>query len=180
MKVIINKAMFWMFALTLAVSGTIAVGNLSAQNNPQTGASGQGSLPAITASGDTRKRQFSLSAKRQSDGTVSGRANLHNPSFTGSNGQKYQLQIDISCMKVIGNVAFFGGLTRRTNDENLVDAVYFSIEDNGNPGAGSDKISRVFFFDDDPNTTGDPQLCQNNNIGDFPMEVIESGNINLR
>jgi len=83
-------------------------------------------------------------------------------------------------MKVIGNVAFFGGLTRRTTDPNLVDAVYFSIEDNGEPGADNDRISRAFFFDDDPNTQGDPQLCQGNVIGDFPMEEIQSGNINLR
>ena len=61
-----------------------------------------------------------------------------------------------------------------------MDAVYFSVQDNGEPGAGVDRLSRAFFFDDDPNTTGDPQLCQNNQPGDFPMEFIESGNIGLR
>jgi len=44
----------------------------------------------------------------------------------------------------------------------------------------NDGISRAFFSDDDPNTTGDPQLCQNNQVGDFPMEFIENGNIGLR
>jgi hypothetical protein len=83
-------------------------------------------------------------------------------------------------MKVIGNVAFFGGTTRRTNDPSLVDAVYFSVQDNGEPGRDKDMISRVFFFDDDPNTQGDPQLCQGNVLGDFPMEPIESGNIQVR
>jgi hypothetical protein len=90
------------------------------------------------------------------------------------------LQVDISCMKVIGNIAFFGGLTRRTNDPNLDEAVYFSVQDNGEPGKERDQISSVFFFDDDPTTTGDPQLCQGNVVGDFPMMPIDSGNIQIR
>lgn len=80
----------------------------------------------------------------------------------------------------IGNVAFFGGTVKRTNDPSLVDAVYFSIQDNGEPGRERDKISSVFFFDGDPGTTGDPQLCQGNVLGDFPMNTIESGNIQLK
>jgi hypothetical protein len=144
-------------------------------------ANGQGTLLDVDENGNTIRRQFSFSARRNSDGTVKGNAVLHNPAFTGENGkQKYQLQIDISCMKVIGNTAFFGGTTRRTNDPNLVDAVYFSVQDNGEPGRGKDAISRVFFFDEDPTTVGDPGLCQNNTVGDFPMEVIDSGNIQVR
>lgn len=152
----------------------------SAAQNTKEGASGQGTLLDVNQDGNTVRRQFSLSAHRNADGTVQGNAVLHNPAFETDKNQKYQLQIDISCMKVIGNVAFFGGTTRRTNDPNLVDAVYFSVQDNGEPGRGRDAISRVFFFDNDPNTTGDPQLCQGNNLGDFPMETIESGNIQVR
>jgi ribosomal protein L28 len=180
MKNLAKKTILGAF-LAAAVTFAMAGGDhTSARNNASVGASGQGSLPAVNESGDTRKRQFSFSAHRQDNGTVKGNAVLHNPTFTTANGQKYQLQIDISCMKVIGNTIFFGGLTKRTNDPNLVDAAYFSVQDNGEPGKGTDKISRVFFFDDDPNTTGDPQLCQGNVIGDFPMETIESGNINVR
>jgi len=134
----------------------------------------------LNENGDSVRRQFSFSAHRQQDGTVKGNAVLHNPAFTTENGQRYQLQINISCLKVIGNVAYFGGTTQRTNDPSLVDAVYFSVQDNGEPGRGVDKISRVFFFDDDPTTIGDPQLCQLNNVGDFPMETIESGNIQVK
>ena len=152
----------------------------SAAQNTNEGASGQGTLLDTNADGNSVRRQFSLSAHRNADGTVKGNAVLHNPAFETDKNQRYQLQVDISCMKVIGNVAFFGGTTRRTNDPNLVDAVYFSVQDNGEPGRGRDAISRVFFFDDDPTTTGDPQLCQGNNLGDFPMEVIESGNIQVR
>jgi hypothetical protein len=128
---------------------------------------------------DGSKRQFSFSARRNPDGTAQGQAILHNPAFDGANGQNYQLKLDITCMKVVGNIAIFGGYTRRTNDPNLVDAAYFSVQDNGEPGK-NDKISRVFFFDDDPTTTGDPQLCQLTGPTDFPLETIANGNIQVR
>jgi len=145
-------------------------------------ANGHGTLyDGVSSNGQPYRRQFSFSARLNDDGTAAGNAVLQNPAFDGANGnQPYFLQIDISCMKVIGNIAFFGGTTRRTTDPNLVDAVYFSVEDNGQPGANNDQISRAFFFDDDPTTMGDPQLCQGNQVGDFPMEPIQSGNITLR
>jgi hypothetical protein len=83
-------------------------------------------------------------------------------------------------MKVVGNIAIFGGTVKRTNDPSLVDAVFFSVQDNAEPGKGVDKISRVFFWDDDPNTTGDPQACQLVTPTDFPLETIEAGNIQVR
>jgi hypothetical protein len=150
-----------------------------AQNN-QEHANGHGTLFATDENGRQVRRQFSFNARRNQDGTVRGNAVLHNPAFSGANGQNYQLQIDISCMKRYGNIAVFGGLTKRTNDPNLVDAVFFSVQDNGEPGRGVDKISRAFFFDDDPTTTGDPQICQNTGPNDFPLETIEAGNIQVR
>jgi len=166
--------------LAVFAVAVIAVAPDSQAQSGKESANGHGTLLALNGDGDSVRRQFSFSARRSADGSVKGNAVLHNPAFTNENGQKYQLQIDISCMKLIGNVAFFGGTTRRTNDPNLVDAVYFSVQDNGEPGRDRDKISRVFFFDDDPNTTGDPQLCQGNVLGDFPLETIESGNIQVR
>jgi hypothetical protein len=164
----------------LALAGIFISTPRSAAQDTRESANGQGTLLVLNDNGDAVRRQFAFSARRYADGTVKGNAVLHNPAFTNANGQKYQLQIDIQCMKVIGNVAFFGGLTRRTNDPSLVDAVYFSVQDNGEPGRDKDMISRVFFFDDNPNTQGDPQLCQGNVLGDFPMEPIESGNIQVR
>ena len=143
-------------------------------------ASGHGTVMVVDENGAMARRQFSFSGNQQRDGTVRGNAILRNPQYSGANGQTYMLQVKISCINVIGNVAFFGGTTRRTNDPNLVDAVYFSVQDNGEPGRNNDLISDVFFFDGDPNTTGDPALCLNNQIGDFPMYPIESGNINVR
>lgn len=164
----------------LAVTGLFTFAPKSAAQNTDEAANGHGTLLVQNAEGNFVRRQFSFSARRQADGTVKGHAVLHNPAFEVDKNQRYQLQIDIQCMKVIGNIAFFGGTTRRTNDPNLVDAVFFSVQDNGEPGRDGDLISRTFFFDDDPSTMGDPQLCQGNQAGDFPMEPIESGNIQVR
>lgn len=149
---------------------------------PLASVNGQGSLAvALGPNGQLVRRQFSMSIRQNADGSVEGNAVLHNPEADGAHGnQPYMLQVDVSCMNVIGNIAFFGGTTRRTTDPNLVDAVYWSIEDNGTPGADNDELSLAHFFDDDPNTTGDPQLCLNNAVGDFPMFPILSGNITLK
>ena len=157
----------------MTVTGALAV-------TPEDSASGHGSL-ATTPGEKSKQRQFSFNAQRQADGTVTGHAVLINPAFTGDNGHSpYQLHVDISCMHVVGNIAVMGGTTSRTNDSSLVDAVFFSVQDNGEGrGAPRDKISRVFFWDDDPDTTGDPQACLLTAPGAFPLEPIENGNIQV-
>ena len=144
------------------------------------GASGHGTLLVTNQDGNQVRRQFSFSARQGADGRVSGNAILHNPQFTTDNGQNYMLHVDISCMNVQGNTVFFGGTTQRTNNPNLVDAVYFSVQDNGEPGGSTDQISQATFFDNDPSTIGDPKLCLNNRVGDFPMTSIDAGNIQVR
>ena len=91
-------------------------------------ARGHGTLfSGVAPNGTAYWRQFSFTARESSDGTVSSNAVLVNPAFDGAHGnQPYLLQIDISCMNVIGNVAF--GATHRMTDPDLVDAVYFSIQ----------------------------------------------------
>ena len=149
------------------------------------------SVPAIAATGSMvsgqgalssdPRRNFSVSAKINADGTASGNATLINKAFTGENGKSpYLLQLDIKCGKMVdANTAIFGGTVKRTNDTSLVDTVYFSVQDNGEPGAGSDKVSRAFFFDGDPATTGDPALCLGATLTDLPLETIVSGNLNV-
>jgi hypothetical protein len=122
-------------------------------------------------------RTFNVSAVLYQDGTARGQATLINRNFTGANGKSpYMLKIDISCAKQLedGSVVI-GGFTRRTNDPSLVDAVFFQVKDDGK----DDLLSRAFFWDDDPNTTGDPATCQLVNQGDFPMEEVIRGNINV-
>lgn len=153
-------------ALVSSVPAIAATGNM---------VSGQGAL-----SSDPR-RNFSVSAKINADGTASGHATLINKAFTGENGKSpYLLQLDIKCGKMVdANTAIFGGTVKRTNDTSLVDTVYFSVQDNGEPGAGTDKVSRAFFFDGDPATTGDPALCLGATLTDLPLETIVSGNLNV-
>ena len=93
-------------------------------------ASGQGTLD--------QGRKFALSARINADGTASGQATLINKNFTGDKpGQPYQLHVTVTCGKKLDDhSAIFGGMTQKTNDSNLVDAVYFSVQDNGEPGAG--------------------------------------------
>ncbi|HEX8733793.1 MAG TPA: hypothetical protein VF721_00585 [Pyrinomonadaceae bacterium] len=179
--------MFRKITLSAVITALAAFGiatsfnTASAQQNTQESASGQGTLLVDNGQGEFVRRQFSFSARRNNDGTVSGRAIVHNAAFTGENGKsKYQAQFDISCMKIVGNIAIFGGRIRRTNDPSLMDTAYFSVQDNGEPGKNRDKISLVHFFDNDPTTTGNPALCEQNQPTDFPLETIESGNISVR
>jgi hypothetical protein len=142
--------------------------------------------PALAAKGEIRVsgqgtiepgRTFVVSAVLYADGTARGQATLINRNFSGDTGKgPYKLHVDISCAKKLDdNTLVFGGMTERTNDSNLIDAVFFSVQDNGK----DDMISRVFFWDDDPDTTGDPNACQFVQPGDFPMEEVQQGNINV-
>lgn len=159
--------------IALASAASIATPVLAAETGH---VSGQGAL-----STDPR-RNFSVSAHINGDGTATGRATLVNKAFTGENGKApYLLQVDISCGKMLDDrTAILGGTTRRTNDPSLVDAVFFSVQDNGEPGAGTDKVSRAYFWDDDPNTQGPPSSCVNSTLTDLPLETIVSGNINVK
>jgi hypothetical protein len=177
MKISMRKLIISGVLSVLVISGLIATVKTTAQDRQS--ANGHGALPTIRASnGKPAKRQFTFSARRNPDGTASGNAVLHNPAFE-VNGQNYQLQVEITCLRIVGNIAIMSGLTRRTNDPNLVDVVSFTAQDNGEPGK-NDRISRAFFFDDDPNTVGDPQVCQNTGPNDYPLEQIENGNIQVK
>jgi hypothetical protein len=167
--------------LVLAVFGFMTTVKTSAVGAPDS-ANGHGTVFVQDEQGATVKRQFSLSARRFADGTVKGNAILRNPAFSGENGKTYQVKFEISCMKVVGNTAIFGGTVQRTNDPNLVDTAFFSVEDNGEPGKGKDRISGVLFNDADPNNDpGDPQFCQNFDPSNFePLNTIDSGNIQVQ
>jgi hypothetical protein len=133
-----------------------------------------------TTNDDGSRRSFSFSAHENADGTATGHATLTNAQYTGTNGTSpYRLNIDVSCLSVVGDTAYFGGTIRNTNDPSLVDAVFWSVQDNGEPGAGVNRMSPVYFWDDDPTTTGDPQTCTLIQAGDFAMNPIESGNIQV-
>ena len=153
------------FALAVAMMASPAL----AANKGDVRVSGQGTIQD--------GRTFSVSAVLYQDGTVRGQATLTNRNFSGDSGKgPYKLQIDITCAKQLDDgTVTIGGYTRRTNDSSLVDAVFFTVQDNGK----DDLLSRAYFFDDDPTTMGDPATCQLVANGDFPMEEVIRGNINV-
>ncbi|HSE18820.1 MAG TPA: hypothetical protein VLB46_17310 [Pyrinomonadaceae bacterium] len=137
-------------------------------------ASGHGTVLLQDTEGRTVRRQFSFSARINSDGSVSGSGILHNPSFD----PKYDAQFDITCLQIVGNRASFGAAIRKTSDpvfNDEFDAAFFTVFDNGEPGAGNDTISEVFF-----DNVVEPSACQFIGADDFPQIPIESGNVQVR
>lgn len=157
----------------LVISGLLITVKSSAFNDNES-ANGQGTL----VNGDGSRSQFSFNIRRNPNGKIIGQATLQNPSFKTANGQNDQIKIDVSCLKVVGNVAIIGGTTKRKNDQAKAEALYFAVEDNGESGA--DKIFRGFFFDDDPATEGDAQLCQSIEPAILVLEPIVAGNIRVK
>ena len=147
------------------------------------GAAIAGPAGQVSGNGMLEKgRNFSVSARINADGTASGHATLINKAYSGDSGHgPYMLQVDVSCGKMLDDhTAILGGMTRKTNDSSLVDAVYFAVQDNGEPGAMKDMVSRAYFFDDDPATTGDPALCLGSTLTDLALETIATGNIQVK
>lgn len=137
-------------------------------------ASGHGTILLQDTEGKTVRRQFSFSARVMPDGTVQGSAILHNPSFD----PKYDAHFAITCFQVVGNRASFGGSIKKTSDpvfNDEFDAAFFTVFDNGEPGAGTDTISEVFF-----DNVVEPSACQFIGADDFPQIPIESGSVQVR
>jgi len=158
--------------LISALAGTALLRTTSAAA-PRPSASGHGTVLLQNTEGKTVRRQFSFSARVMGDGSVKGSAVLHNPSFD----PKYDAQFDITCLQIVGNRASFGGSIRKTSDpvfNDEFDAAFFTVFDNGEPGAGNDTISEVFF-----DNVVEPSTCQFIGADDFPQIPIESGNVQV-
>ena len=136
--------------------------------------SGHGTVLLQDTEGKTVRRQFTFSARINADGSVSGSSILHNPSFD----PKYDAQFNITCLQIVGNRASFGGAIRKTSDpifNDEFDAAFFTVFANGEPGAGVDTISEVFF-----DNVVEPSACQFIGADDFPQIPIENGNVQVR
>lgn len=141
---------------------------------PGPSASGHGTILLQNTEGRTVRRQFSFSAKIRSDGTVDGHAILHNPSFD----PRYNAHFDITCLQIVGNRATFGGAIKKTTDpvfNDEFDAAFFTVVDNGEPGADNDTISEVFF-----DNVVEPSACQLIGADDFLQIPIQSGNVQVK
>ena len=151
---------------------TVLLRSTAAAGRPS--ATGHGTVLLQNSEGKTVRRQFSFSARVMADGSVKGSAILHNPSFD----PKYNAQFDITCLQIVGNRASFGGSIRKTTDpvfNDEFDAAFFTVFDNGEPGAGNDTISEVFF-----DNVVEPSACQFIGADDFPQIPIESGSVQVR
>jgi hypothetical protein len=139
------------------------------------------------AVGPKQKRQFSFSAIKHSDGTVTGNAIIQNPAFA------FRGQLDITCLRVtpgsinpvtgdIGTRADIGGTLTKSNDPGLPEGTrgFFTVFDHGEPGKDRDTISPVFFDFVVP-----ASACENI-LGDVTAPSnqvqipIEAGNIQVR
>ena len=162
-----------LFVLALALSGKVQ--QTSAVAPPAApSASGHGTILVEDVNGNLVRRQFSFSARVQKDGTVQGNAVIHNPEFD----PRYSAQIKITCLQVVGNRASFGGTVRKSSDpvfNDEFDAAFFTVYDNGEPGADKDTISLIFF----DNVVG-PESCQFIGPNDFEQIPIEAGNVQVR
>ena len=159
--------------LVTALTATFMLRSTSAAAAKRS-ANGHGTVLLQDTEGRTVRRQFSFSARINSDGTVSGSGILHNPSFD----PKYDAQFDITCLQIVGNRASFGAAIRKTSDpvfNDEFDAAFFTVFDNGEPGGGNDTISEVFF-----DNVVEPSACQFIGADDFPQIPIESGNVQVR
>jgi hypothetical protein len=155
-----------------AIAATSMLRSTSAAAGPS--ASGHGTVLLQDTEGKTVRRQFSFTARVLPDGTVQGSGILHNPSFD----PKYNAQFDITCLQIVGNRASFGAAIRKTTDpvfNDEFDAAFFTVFDNGQPGAGNDTISEVFF-----DNVVEPSACQFIGADDFPQIPIENGNVSVR
>ena len=158
--------------IALAATTVMLRSTSAAASGPS--ASGHGTILLQDTNGKTVRRQFSFSARINSNGTVKGTAIIHNPSFD----PKYDAQFDITCLQIVGNRASFGGSVRKTSDpvfNDEFDAAFFTVFDNGEPGAGTDTISEIFF-----DNVVEPSTCQFIGADDFPQIPIESGSVQVR
>lgn len=168
------KKLILLGILTVLVISGLVVTVQSLAFGAKDSAEGQG----ILVNEDGTRSEFSFDAKHNPNGKVTGSATIRNPSFKTGNGQTDKIKIDITCLRIIENVAVLGGTTKRKNSQAKVEAVYFAVQDNGD--VGGDAVFRGFYYDDDPATDGDPQRCQTLERDILVLEPITAGNIKVK
>jgi hypothetical protein len=164
----------------LALATVLAPSAPGAQNRVVASASGAGhqdDLDAVT--GLVFNRTFSFSAVRYADGTATGNAQIASRKFD------LVFHMRINCLHVLpdGKTAQLSGVVTRTShpDPELpVGVVHrFSVQDNGEPGAGVDKFSGV-----PPNPLlrdcDDSDFAQPEPARVAPTRTVIRGNIQVR
>ncbi|MBT8274718.1 MAG: hypothetical protein KJO39_01105 [Bacteroidia bacterium] len=134
-------------------------------------ASGQGtiSLDVIPPVGEGF-RHFSFHARVKKNGSVQGSGVL---TYVG--GQR-NLQFDIDCLEVTGNLAVMTGVVTRDNQFPELEGrlCWFKVIDNGE-GANADPDQMALFY-----TGTDPAVYTCTNNFEVPVYDIEGGNVQVR
>jgi hypothetical protein len=142
------------------------------------------SRQAATGSGhvtvDGTRRTFTFSAVSQSDGSVSGHAELFNRQ-TG-----FLANADVICLTLIGNRAWMGGIIKHSDEPGCEGTnIYFNVQDNGEGSNGEpDLLSLAEVCD----VSGDAAVAVVNAYCDsagatdpfLPIVPVEHGNIQVR
>jgi hypothetical protein len=171
--------MTWKHARVLPL-GALAVGALmvplsTAAADPPIvqKAIGSGQFQFTSDTGVTDLRTFSFEARKLSDGTVSGNAQVKNR----ATGQTLNIHID--CLNVLGNIAVVSGIAWSATGPGNTDgdSQIFVVEDNGQgANAGPDRVTYSF--------GGTPFVCTDihspADIDDSLFYDVDGGNIQIQ
>ncbi len=147
-----------------------------------TGAGHQDDVDAAT--GEVFNRTFSFSAVQYADGTAEGNAQIASRKFQ-LDDRELVIHMRIDCLHVLpdGKTAQLSGVVTRTSypfpDAPVGEVHRFTVQDNGEPGAGVDKFSGVppnpLARDCDDADFGQPEPARV-----APTRTVNRGNIQVR
>jgi hypothetical protein len=156
-----RKSLVW-----LAVGAVLWLGTLPLTYAAQPdSASGAGQIQSGGA-----LRTFTFSAVTQSDGTVTGQAEIIN------RAANVKIHLAINCLEVTGNTAVVSGVVTQSNalDVDVGDIGVFAVRDNGaGSGAPRDEITSVEF---NPASSGEDCTVGTTQ----PFVPIQAGNITVQ
>jgi hypothetical protein len=156
-----------------------------AQNPVVHSATGSGHQDDVdVATGEVFNRTFSFSAVQYADGTAEGNAQIASRKFQLDNVDLV-IHMRIDCLHILpdGKTAQLSGVVTRTSfpfpDAPVGEVHRFSVQDNGEPGAGVDKFSGVppnpLVRDCDDVDFGEPEPGRV-----APTRTVNRGNIQVR
>ena len=135
-------------------------------------ASGSGHFQFTSDTGVTDLRTFSFEARKLSDGTVNGNAQVKNRATDQT------LNIHIDCLNLLGNIALVSGIAwSATGPGNTNgDGAIFAVEDNGQgANAAPDRVTYAY--------TGSGLVCTDfHTVADIDQSLfydVDGGNIQL-
>jgi hypothetical protein len=169
----------------LVLVAVVVPGAPGAQNPVVHSATGAGHQDDVdVATGEVFNRTFSFSAVQYADGTANGNAQIASRKFQ-QDGRELVVHMRIDCLHILGDgkTARLSGVITRTSfpfeDAPVGEVHRFTVQDNGEPGAGVDKFSGV-----PPNPLG--RECDDDGFGDpeparvAPTRTVNRGNIQVR